>query len=489
MYNQIQQKELLEKTKFFLNWLKNHPVKTLSLKEAEKIITNLREVIIYHDWRYYVLNDPVISDYEYDILFRYLRDMEKRYPKLITPDSPTQRVASELTKVFPEVPHLSKMLSLDNAYGAEELRDFHRRVTQGLGIDEVEYVCEPKFDGAGIALIYEGDYLKRGATRGDGARGEDITPNIKTIHSIPLKAPFSQFGIHLLEIRGEVLIDKETFHKLNQKRLEEGLTPFANPRNAGAGSLRLQDPREVAQKNLVAFVYQITYAVNKKGETLLGSHLRSHWEVLDILHQCGFKVTREARLCHGIEEVITFCQDWEGKREGFDYEIDGVVIKLNSIAYQQKLGETAHHPRWAIAFKFKPKQATTVLKRVVFQVGRVGSITPVAELEPVEVGGVTISRVSLFNEDFIREKDIRAGDTILVERAGEVIPYVVKVIKEARKGTEKPIIFPKTCPSCGSALVRLPDEAAWRCLNIRCPVQLMERLKHFASRRAMDIEG
>ncbi|CAD7771478.1 DNA ligase [Candidatus Methanoperedenaceae archaeon GB37] len=224
--------------------------------------------------------------------------MEKRYPKLITPDSPTQRVASELTKVFPEVPHLSKMLSLDNAYGAEELRDFHRRVTQGLGIDEVEYVCEPKFDGAGIALIYEGDYLKRGATRGDGARGEDITPNIKTIHSIPLKAPFSQFGIHLLEIRGEVLIDKETFHKLNQKRLEEGLTPFANPRNAGAGSLRLQDPREVAQKNLVAFVYQITYAVNKKGETLLGSHLRSHWEVLDILHQCGFKVTREARLCH-----------------------------------------------------------------------------------------------------------------------------------------------------------------------------------------------
>ncbi|HEB74688.1 MAG TPA: NAD-dependent DNA ligase LigA, partial [Candidatus Desulfofervidus auxilii] len=216
---------------------------------------------------------------------------------------------------------------------------------------------------------------------------------------------------------------------------------------------------------------------------------RSHWEVLNILHQCGFKVTREARLCHGIEEVITFCQDWEGKREGFDYEIDGVVIKLNSIAYQQKLGETAHHPRWAIAFKFKPKQATTVLKRVVFQVGRVGSITPVAELEPVEVGGVTISRVSLFNEDFIREKDIRAGDTILVERAGEVIPYVVKVIKEARKGTEKPIIFPKTCPSCGSALVRLPDEAAWRCLNIRCPVQLMERLKHFASRRAMDIEG
>ena len=489
MYTQLQQKELLEKTKNFLSWLKRHPIKSLSLKEAEEIITDLRRVIIYHDWRYYVLNDPVISDYEYDILFRYLRDMEKRYPKLITPDSPTQRVASELTKVFPEVPHLSKMLSLDNAYGAEELKDFHRRVTQGLGISEVEYICEPKFDGAGIALIYEGDYLKRGATRGDGARGEDITPNIKTIHSIPLKAPFSQFGIHLLEIRGEVLIDKKTFHKLNEKRLEEGLTPFANPRNAGAGSLRLQDPREVAQKNLVAFVYQITYAVDKDGKNLLGNHLRSHWEVLNILHQCGFKVTREARLCHGIEEVITFCQDWEEKREGFDYEIDGVVVKLNSIAQQQKLGETSHHPRWAIAFKFKPKQATTILKKVVFQVGRVGSITPVAELDPVEVGGVTISRVSLFNEDFIREKDIRVGDTVLVERAGEVIPYVVKAIKEARKGKETPIVFPKTCPSCGSSLVRLPDEAAWRCLNIRCPSQLMERLKHFASRRAMDIEG
>ncbi|MDL1970649.1 MAG: NAD-dependent DNA ligase LigA [Candidatus Desulfofervidaceae bacterium] len=489
MYAESRQKELLEETHYFLKFIKAHPIKKLSLEEIKAIIAELRAVITYHDWRYYVLNDPVISDYEYDLLFRYLRDIEARFPELITPDSPTQRVASDVTKVFPEVPHLSKMLSLDNAYTPEELKDFHRRVTQGLGVNEVEYTCEPKFDGAGIALVYEGDYLKRGATRGDGARGEDITPNIKTIRSIPLKAPFSQFGIYQIEIRGEVLIDKETFRKINQERLEEGLPPFANPRNAAAGSLRLQDPREVAKKKLDAFLYQITYAVNKKGENLLGNHIKSHLEAISILQQCGFKVSQETTLCQSVEEVINFCQSWEGKRETFPYEIDGVVVKVNNIQFQQQLGETSHHPRWAIAFKFKPKQATTKLRKVVFQVGRVGSITPVGELEPVEVGGVTISRVSLFNEDFVREKDIRIGDTVLVERAGEVIPYVVKVVKEARTGAEHPIVFPKTCPSCGSRLVRLPDEAAWRCLNMRCPAQLIERLKHFASRRAMDIQG
>ncbi|MDL1956655.1 MAG: NAD-dependent DNA ligase LigA [Candidatus Desulfofervidus auxilii] len=489
MYTEVQQRTLVEKTRSLLQYLKEHPARNISLSEAKKIIDDLRTVIVYHDWRYYVLNDPVISDYEYDTLFRYLESVEKRFPQLITPDSPTQRVASDVTKVFPEVPHLSKMLSLDNAYGEEELRDFHRRVTQGLGIDNVEYICEPKFDGAGIALIYEGDYLKRGATRGDGARGEDITPNIKTIRTIPLKAPFSQFGIHQVEIRGEVVINKEAFRKINEERLEEGLSPFANPRNAAAGSLRLQDPREVAKKKLDAFAYQITYAIDKNGQDLLGNKIRSHWETLKILRECGFKVSQEVHLCQGIKEVISFCKEWEKRRDKFDYEIDGVVIKVNDIVFQQRLGETSHHPRWSIAFKFKPKQATTRLLRVVFQVGRVGSITPVGELEPVEVGGVTISRVSLFNEDFVKEKDIRVGDTVLVERAGEVIPYIVKVIPEARTGKEISITFPKNCPSCGSPIVRLPEEAAWRCLNIRCPAQLMERLKHFASRRAMDIEG
>jgi len=487
MYDELKQRLLVEKTNNLLTFIKEHP--SIPFNEAKKIIDSLREVINYHDWRYYVINDPVISDYEYDRLFKYLRKIEEKYPQLITPDSPTQRVASSLTKEFPEVPHLTKMLSLDNGYTSEELRDFHRRVTQGLNISNITYVCEPKFDGAGIALVYEGDALIRGVTRGDGAVGEDITPNIKTIHAFPLKAPLSQFGIHLMEVRGEVLIDKEAFRRINQERLEEGLSPFANPRNAAAGSLRLQDPREVAKKRLDAFIYQITYATDKKGENLLGSHIKTHWDALEILRRCGFKVTNEVRLCEGIEEVIRFCQDWESRREAFPYDIDGVVIKVNDIGQEQILGETSHHPRWAIAFKFKPKQATTKLEEVTFQVGRVGTITPVGKLRPVEVGGVTISRVSLFNEDFIKEKDIRVGDTVLVERAGEVIPYIVKVIKEARTGKERPIDFPTTCPSCGSRLVRLQEEAAWRCLNIACPVQLMERLKHFASRRAMDIQG
>ena len=487
MYDELKQRLLVEKTNNLLTFIKEHP--SIPFGEAKKIIDSLREVINYHDWRYYVINDPVISDYEYDRLFKYLRKIEEKYPQLITPDSPTQRVASSLTKEFPEVPHLTKMLSLDNGYTSEELRDFHRRVTQGLNISNITYVCEPKFDGAGIALVYEGDTLIRGVTRGDGAVGEDITPNIKTIHAFPLKAPLSQFGIHFMEVRGEVLIDKEAFRRINQERLEEGLSPFANPRNAAAGSLRLQDPREVAKKRLDAFIYQITYATDKKGENLLGSHIKTHWDALEILRRCGFKVTNEVRLCEGIEEVIRFCQDWESRREAFPYDIDGVVIKVNDIGQEQILGETSHHPRWAIAFKFKPKQATTKLEEVTFQVGRVGTITPVGKLRPVEVGGVTISRVSLFNEDFIKEKDIRVGDTVLVERAGEVIPYIVKVIKEARTGKERPIDFPTTCPSCGSRLVRLQEEAAWRCLNIACPVQLMERLKHFASRRAMDIQG
>jgi len=487
MYDELKQRLLVEKTNNLLTFIKEHP--SIPFGEAKKIIDSLREVINYHDWRYYVINDPVISDYEYDRLFKYLRKIEEKYPQLITPDSPTQRVASSLTKEFPEVPHLTKMLSLDNGYTSEELRDFHRRVTQGLNISNITYVCEPKFDGAGIALVYEGDTLIRGVTRGDGAVGEDITPNIKTIHAFPLKTPLSQFGIHFMEVRGEVLIDKEAFRRINQERLEEGLSPFANPRNAAAGSLRLQDPREVAKKRLDAFIYQITYATDKKGENLLGSHIKTHWDALEILRRCGFKVTNEVRLCEGIEEVIRFCQDWESRREAFPYDIDGVVIKVNDIGQEQILGETSHHPRWAIAFKFKPKQATTKLEEVTFQVGRVGTITPVGKLRPVEVGGVTISRVSLFNEDFIKEKDIRVGDTVLVERAGEVIPYIVKVIKEARTGKERPIDFPTTCPSCGSRLVRLQEEAAWRCLNIACPVQLMERLKHFASRRAMDIQG
>jgi DNA ligase (NAD+) len=410
--------------------------------------------------------------------------LERKYPQLVTPDSPTQRVASEITGSFPTVKHYTPMLSLDNAYTEEELRDFDRRVRELTGLEVVEYSVEPKYDGAGIALVYRDDLFVRGATRGDGETGEEITNNLRTIRTIPLRAEFSRFGIKLIEIRGEVLINKKEFKKMNEERLEEGLPPFANPRNAAAGSIRLQNPSEVAKRKLEAVVYQVSYVEPE------AKHPPTHYEAVKMLHILGFKTPfPDMKVCRGIEEVIQYCREWEEKRDSYPYEIDGMVIKVNRKEYYEVLGFTSHHPRWAIAFKFKPKQATTKLIDVVFQVGRVGTITPVGKLEPVEIGGVTVSSVSLFNEDFIREKDIRIGDMVLVERAGDVIPYVVEVIKEARDGDEKPIIFPENCPSCGSKLVKLPGEVAWRCINISCPAQVVLRLKHWGSREAMDIRG
>ncbi len=487
MYTPEKEKQLIEKTRQLLN---------ISLKEirtkndAEKIVKELRDVIRYHDWRYYVLANPVISDYEYDKLFHLLKDIEQKFPELITPDSPTQRVASGLTKEFPQVKHLAPMLSLDNSYNEEDLRDFDRRVREATGLDVVEYSVEPKFDGAGISLVYENNIFIRGATRGDGVVGEDITPNLKTIKTIPLSADFKSYGIKTIEIRGEVLIRKDLFKKINQERLEEGLPPFANPRNAAAGSLRLQDPKEVAKRGLEAFVYQITYAVDEKGENLLGTKIKKHHQSIKMLYELGFRSPfKEIKVCRGIDEVIQYCEEWQEKRDSYPYEIDGMVVKVNDISLYDRLGVTSHHPRWAIAFKFRARQATTRIIKVVFQVGRTGAVTPVAKLEPVEIGGVTVSSVSLINEDFIKEKDIRVGDLVLVERAGDVIPYVVKVITEARKGDEKPIQFPKNCPSCGSPLVKPPGEAVWRCININCPAQVVERIIYFASKDAMDIRG
>ncbi|WP_457642558.1 NAD-dependent DNA ligase LigA [Persephonella sp.] len=487
MYSEEKQKELIQKTKELLKIsIKN--IKTE--KDAKKIIEDLREVIKYHDWRYYVLADPVISDYEYDRLFHLLKDIEKRYPDLITPDSPTQRVPSELTKEFPQVKHLAPMLSLDNSYNEGDLKEFDRKVREISGLEKVEYAVEPKFDGAGISLIYEDNFFVRGATRGDGAVGEDITPNLRVIRTIPLSADFKSFGIKKIEIRGEVLINKEKFKEINQLRLEEGLPPLANPRNAAAGSLRLQDPKEVAKRSLEAFVYQITYAVDENGNNLLGNKLRYHYDAIKLLFELGFKSPyQEIKVCQGIDEVIQYCKKWERKRDSYPYEIDGMVVKVNDISLYEKLGVTSHHPRWAIAFKFKARQATTKILKVVFQVGRTGAVTPVAKLEPVEIGGVTVSSVSLINEDFIKEKDIRIGDLVLIERAGDVIPYVIKVITEARTGEEKPIEFPKNCPSCGSQLVKPPEEAVWRCININCPAQVVERIIYFASKDAMDIRG
>lgn len=482
MYTPERERELIELTRELLRELPR--IREASLEEARVYVKKLREVINYHDYKYYVQTSPVISDYEYDQLFRSLRDIERKYPSLITPDSPTQRVASEITGAFPTVKHYTPMLSLDNAYTEEELRDFDRRVREYTGLEEVEYSVEPKYDGAGIAIVYRDDLLLRGATRGDGETGEDITNNIRTVRTIPLRAEFSKFGIRLIEIRGEVLISKEEFRKINEERLEEGLPPFANPRNAVAGSIRLQNPAEVAKRKLHGIVYQISYVEPES------KHPENHYEGIRMLHLLGFKTPfQDMKVCRGIEEVIEYCRWWERKRESYPYEIDGMVVKVNRKEYYEVLGFTSHHPRWAIAFKFKPKQATTKLVSVAFQVGRMGTITPVGKLEPVEVGGVTVSSVSLFNEDFVREKDIRIGDMVLVERAGEVIPYVVQVVKEARDGDEIPIRFPENCPSCGSKLVKLPGEVAWRCINITCPAQVILRLKHWGSREAMDIRG
>ena len=482
MYTSERERELIELSKELLKNLGR--IRTATKEEAGQIVRKLREVIRYHDYKYYVQASPVISDYEYDQLFRALRDLERKYPDLITPDSPTQRVASEITGSFPTVSHFAPMLSLDNAYTEEELRDFDRRVREITGEEIIQYSVEPKYDGAGIALVYRDDLFVRGATRGDGETGEDITNNLRTIKTIPLRADFSSFGIKLIEIRGEVLINKEEFKKMNQERLEEGLPPFANPRNAAAGSIRLQNPMEVAKRKLTAVVYQVSYVEPEE------AYPKTHYEAIKMLHTLGFKTPyQDIKICEGIEEVIAYCKEWEEKRDSYPYELDGMVVKVNDRRFYEVLGFTSHHPRWAIAFKFKPRQATTRLIKVIFQVGRVGTVTPVGKLEPVQIGGVTVSSVSLFNEDFIREKDIREGDMVLVERAGDVIPYVVEVIKEARTGKEKPIEFPKNCPSCGSKLVKLPGEVAWRCINLSCPAQVVLRLKHWGSREAMDIRG
>lgn len=479
-------------------------------------IDQLREALRFHEHRYYIQNDPLVSDFEYDSLYKALEALENEAPDLIVPDSPTQRVAKGLTKDFPTAPHLVPMLSLDNSYDSEDLLDFDRKARELTGLSEIEYCVEPKFDGASISLIYEGDHLERGATRGDGVRGDDITPNIKQIRTIPLSAKFSDYGLQTVEIRGEVLINKNNFKKFNEGLAEQGLPPLANPRNAAAGTLRIKDPMEVRRRNLEAFVYHVSYYVSKegvqktddglqmtdnKGETIsedvpssvidhLSSNLLTHSGTLDMLWQLGFRSpAKEKKVLKGIQSVIDYCNEFEVGRDDLPYEIDGMVIKVNDFELQDKMGMTTHHPRWAMAFKFKARQATSKLLRIEYQVGRTGNIGPVAKIEPVHIGGVTVGSISLFNEDVIREKDIRIGDTVLVERAGDVIPYIVKPLAELRTGEEQPIVFPKCCPSCGDEIVRTAEEAAWRCVNISCPAQVLERLMHFASKDAMDIRG
>lgn len=484
MYDKETGIKINEKSRVLLKQAEKGP-----FSQVEKIILDLKEVINYNDWRYYVNDDPALADQEYDKLFAWLKRLEKENPQLITNDSPTQRVAIGLTKEFPTVDHLVPMLSLDNSYNAENLREWDRRGRELTGLKEIEYCVEPKFDGAGISLIYENDLLTRGATRGNGVQGEDITVNTRQIRSIPLSARFSSLGIHLIEIRGEVLINKKTFKKFNEQRLQESLPPLANPRNAASGSLRMIDPKEVGKRNLEVFLYHVSYLDLEDGKKEPEA-LKTHFGTLKTLSQLGFRTPVEImKVFKGIDKVIDYCKAFEDRRDEMPYEIDGLVVKVNEFALQDKMGMTTHHPRWAMAYKFKARQATSKLQRVEFQVGRTGSITPVAKIDPVPISGATISSVSLFNEDVVREKDLRVGDTVIVERAGDVIPYIVKPLADLRNGTEKEIHFPAHCPVCGDKLVKPEGESAWRCVNINCEAQVLERLIHFGSKNAMDIRN
>ncbi|WP_118973443.1 NAD-dependent DNA ligase LigA [Taibaiella koreensis] len=455
---------------------------------SEKI-DRLRAVINYNDWKYYVQDNPVLADAEYDALFRQLKDIEAAHPDLVSADSPTQRIALGLSEQFNAVAHLVPMLSLENSYNANDLREWDRRCREGAKVDHIEYTVEPKYDGAGISLYFEDDKLVRGATRGDGIMGEDITPNIRQIKSIPLSAPLSKQHVQSLEIRGEVIIHKETFKKYNEQRVAEGLAPLANPRNAASGTLRMLDPREVAKRGLSAVLYHVSYHTTENNQPD-PEVLTTHYGTLEWLYSMGFNSpVKSMKRCNTIDEVIDYCLDFEQHRDDLPFEIDGMVVKINHLDIQDQLGMTTHHPRWAIAYKFKARQATSKLQRVEFQVGRTGSITPVAKIDPVPIGGVTVTSVSLFNEEVIKEKDLKIGDTVLVERAGDVIPYIVKSNPELRDGTEQEIIFPRQCPVCSEDLFKPEGEAAWRCINLSCPAQVVERIIHFASKDAMDIRS
>ena len=444
-----------------------------------KKIEQLRKDIERHDYYYYVLDDPKITDREYDRLMGELKGLEAKHPEWITPESPTQRVGGAPAEGFDTVVHKVPMFSLDNTYNVEELRDFHNRVVKNLKTDEVEYVVELKIDGLGVSLFYEDDKFVRGATRGDGKTGEDITANLKTILSIPLALPMQSAGFKSMEVRGEVYMTRKGFEKLNQKREEDGEAPFANPRNAAAGSLRLLDSRITATRPLNIWVYNVGHYD--------GPNYESHKELLTRLKDLGLR-TNPAWLCRSFGEVLKKVNEWQEKKLTLDYDIDGLVVKVNSLAQQKKLGWTAKHPRWAAAFKYEAEEAETIVEDIRVQVGRTGAITPVAELTPVFVSGSTVSRATLHNEDEITKLDVRVGDRVVIIKAGEIIPKVVRVLDKDRKGRKPKFKMPKTCPECDSIIERPEGEAVWRCVNATCPAQLKERLLHFASRNAMDID-
>ena len=448
-----------------------------------KQIGKLREELRRHEYLYYVQDQPEISDVKFDRMMEELKRLEAEHPELVTPDSPTQRVGGVPRKGFETRRHSPAMMSLDNTYSTEELEDFDRRVRELSGRESVDYVTEHKFDGLSISLVYEGGVLVRGITRGDGTAGEEVTANVRTIRSIPLRVDDAELKkLHMpsnFEVRGEIVMPLRAFEALNEKQEEEGGKRFANPRNAAAGAVRVLDPEITRSRRLAFYAYYL----------LAGGRMptRLHSEALEALQKLHFKVSPDWRVCRSLDAVKKFIDTWEGKREKLPYEIDGIVIKVNEIAQQQELGFTAKAPRWAVAYKYPARQETTVVNDVLFQVGRTGTITPVAVLEPVQVGGVTVSRSTLHNMDEIARLGLQIGDTVIVERAGEVIPHVIKVVKQGKPRRE--IVVPERCPECHSRIHKDPEEVAYRCVNASCPAKRKESLLHFAGRHAMNIDG
>ncbi|HXL02769.1 MAG TPA: NAD-dependent DNA ligase LigA [Candidatus Atribacteria bacterium] len=454
------------------------------MEDIEKVkqeIENLRAIIRHHDYCYYVLNNPEISDEEYDALFKKLQELEAKYPELITPDSPTQRVAGQPQEGFATFLHYRPLLSLSNAFTPEEVRDFDKRVKRMLKAESLDYVVELKIDGLAVNLRYENGIFVRGATRGDGVVGEDVTLNLKTIHSIPLRLRGDRIP-RVIEVQGEAYMRKKDLERLNEERKKEGEPLFANTRNAAAGSLRQLDPRITAQRKLDIFNYG-AFVIDSDYEP------STHWELLNYLKELGFKINPHIQLISDIEEAIRIHEKWEKERKNLDYDIDGLVIKVNSLSYHEMLGATSRSPRWAIAYKFESTYAITQVLDIEVNVGRTGILTPVAVLEPVNVGGAIVKRATLHNEDEIKRKDVRIGDWVMVARAGEVIPEIAGVLKERRMGEEKVFVMPRECPVCHSRAMREEGEVAWRCINASCPAQIKERIRHWASRDAMDIEG
>ncbi|WP_100403651.1 NAD-dependent DNA ligase LigA [Bacillus sp. FJAT-42315] len=445
--------------------------------KATERVQELHNILNQYNYEYYVLDQPSVPDAEYDRLMQELIKIENEFPDLQTPDSPTQRVGGEVLEMFNKVRHDTAMLSLGNAFNEGDLRDFDRKVKQAIGEESYSYVCELKIDGLAVSLKYEQGLFVQGATRGDGTTGEDITANLKTIRSIPLRTnqPFT------LEVRGEAFMPKQSFIALNAIKDEKGEEPFANPRNAAAGSLRQLDPRIAASRNLDIFLY----GVANPGETGVTSHSAG----LDLLDDLGFKTNKQRKVCDNIDEVIDYVASWVDKRPSLPYEIDGIVIKVDSLEQQQELGATAKSPRWAIAYKFPAEEVVTTLIDITLSVGRTGVVTPTAILQPVRVAGTTVQRASLHNEDLIREKDIKLGDYVVIKKAGDIIPEVVNVIAERRTGEEEEFHMPTHCPECDGELVRLEGEVALRCMNPKCPAQIREGMIHFVSRNAMNIDG